>query len=257
MIQTKYHIGDCHSNILALAIHHGHQMPEAIDKFTGIDASVRLREEDPHTGKIAKAFANNIIVESSRFAIDLNRSAEKAVYLKPEDAWGLPVRNGEVPSKLREDLLQSYEEWYAVLRYQIDRMLAYNPFLVILDIHSYNHHRGGPDAPLDPQIENPDIILGRSNMDVNRYPEVERLRSILDGAEFFGTKLDVRCDVKFTGGNLSRWLHYNYPGQLLSISVEFKKIFMDEWTGRLNPVSLFKLREIFYQAVSTWIKSVT
>ncbi len=46
--------------------------------------------------------------------------------------------------------------------------------------------------------------------------------------------LDVRENVKFKGGRMTRWINENYPEQGCSIAVEVKKIFMDEWTGELD-----------------------
>jgi hypothetical protein len=254
MIQSKFNLGNQADPVLALAIHNGHQMPLALERYTKISDADRFREEDPFTGQIAHHFANHIIVESSRFAVDLNRVAEKCVYLKPEDAWGLDVRNCELPEPLYNDLLQSYTDWYSTLVYQVERLLQVHPFLIVLDLHSYNHRREGPDAEADPQIDNPDIILGRSNMGKAFYPYVDDLREHLDGKVLWDRQLDVRCDVKFPGGQLARFLHQRFPGRLLCIAIEFKKIFMNEWTGKLNPVLLYAFRNIFLTETIPWIE---
>ncbi|MCD8480444.1 MAG: N-formylglutamate amidohydrolase [Candidatus Cloacimonetes bacterium] len=256
MIKTSYHFSDFTKPVLALAIHNGHEIPEEMVPYSGIDAQLRLREEDPHTGTFARMLPNHVIVETSRFAIDLNRPPHRAIYKKPEDAWGLPVRCKDLPDILIESLENSYNEWYATLRYEIDRMLSFHPFLVVFDLHSFNHRRGGPDAEPDAQIDNPDIILGRNNMPEEYYPYIENLRQKLDGLDYFGRELDVRCDVKFPGGQLSRWLHSTYPGQLLCLAVEFKKIFMDEWSSKLNPVSIHYLRSVFTEASEEWLKEL-
>ena len=254
MIQCKYNLGDSKKPVLALAIHNGHRIPEAMKPYTSISASDRFREEDPHTGLFAALFENHLIVETSRFAVDLNRGLEKCVYLKPEDAWGLETRIGTMPDPLYKDLLGSYTDWYNTLIYQVNRLLNIHPFLFVLDIHSFNHRRGGADAEPDPQIANPDIILGRSNMPQKLYPLVEDLRERLKGKDFLDSQLDVRCDVKFPGGQLPRFLHERYPDRVLCIAVEFKKIFMDEWTGKLDPVAMHDLQEIFVSVAQGWIR---
>lgn len=254
MIQSKFNLGDSSSPVLALAIHSGHQMPQALMRYTKISDADRFREEDPYTGQIAQHFPNHIIVESSRFAVDLNRKQDKCVYLKPEDAWGLDVRLCELPDPLYQDLIRCYTDWYNTLVYQVERMLKVHPFLIVLDLHSYNHRRGGPDAEADPQSENPDIILGRSNMPDSYYPLIEDLREHLDGKPLWDKTLDVRCDVKFTGGQLARFLHENFPDRLFCISIEFKKIFMNEWSGKLNPVAFFNIRNLFVQEALPWIE---
>ncbi|MCB5266259.1 MAG: N-formylglutamate amidohydrolase [Candidatus Cloacimonetes bacterium] len=253
MIQSKFHLSDPASPLLALAIHNGHRLPEGLLPYTEISAEDRFREEDPHTGSIAQHYANHIVLETSRFAVDLNRRPDKAVYQNPEDAWGLTVRNGVVPHSLLAGLRYSYQSWYATLQYQIDRMLCQHPVVVVLDLHSYNHRRGGPDAEPDPQEKNPDIILGRSNMSEDYYPLIEDLRLRLDGQDLAGRSLDVRCDVKFPGGQLPRFLNERYDGKVICVAVEFKKIFMDEHSGVLNPALLRFLSQIFLKHSLAWV----
>ena len=51
------------------------------------------------------------------------------------------------------------------------------------------------------------------------------------GFDFPGGSLDVRENVRFFGGNWPRWIHDNFPDTGVAIAIEFKKFFMDEWTG--------------------------
>jgi len=164
MIYSDIYLGDRNFPLLAFALHNGHYMPEELLDNCGIDEATRLREEDPYTNGFAECFPNRIIVQTSRFAVDLNRSPQKAVYQKPEDAWDLPVRNLPLSEKMKTMLLSSYTDWYKIARYQIERLLQFNSQLIVLDLHSYNHRRGGPNANPDPQCNNPDIILGRNNL---------------------------------------------------------------------------------------------
>jgi hypothetical protein len=254
MIQTKFNLGNRDVPVLALAIHCGHHIPAALARFTNIGEEERFREEDPHTNQFAQLFDNHVIVETSRFAVDLNRRRERCVYLKPEDAWGLDVRTCEIPETLYRDLLESYDDWYRTLVYQVERILQRHPFLIVLDLHSYNYRRGGPEAEPDPQSENPDIILGRSNMSRDFYPLVEDLRLSLNGKKIWNKELDVRADVKFPGGQLPRFLHDKFPERLICLAVEFKKTFMNEWSGKLNPVHLYELRSLFFAEAKLWIE---
>ena len=43
--------------------------------------------------------------------------------------------------------------------------------------------------------------------------------------------LDVRENVRFQGGELSRWVNERYRDRGCALAIEFKKVFMDEWTG--------------------------
>jgi N-formylglutamate amidohydrolase len=253
MIETQYVFTSDSIPLLATAIHNGHGMPEELLAICGISEADRLREEDPFTGRIASEFPNRLILKSSRFAVDLNRAPEKAVYLKPEDCWGLPARTQAVPEDLLRRLRDDYDSWYSLLQYQIERLLKLHPFLGVLDLHSFNHRRGGPDAEPDPQLQNPDIIIGRSNLQEKYHPLAQSLCDHLNGREYQGKALDCRQDVKFTGGYLSRWLNHHYPDRLLCLAIEFKKTFMDEWSGMLDEAAFGELKRLFRSAVSKWL----
>lgn len=253
MTECNFHLGKESLPLMAFAIHNGHRLPADLLPFMGIDEATCLREEDPYTGEFASCFANHATVFCSRFAIDLNRNLEGCVYQIPEDAWGLPVRkaplNDEMLKKLRED----YLAWYRYVAYHLEKMLATHPRLLVLDLHSYNHRRGGPEAAPDPQINNPDIIIGRNILPENLYPIVEELRKRLDGHTFQDKALDCRCDVKFSGGHFSRWINSKYAGRAICLAIEFKKIFMNEWTGIRDPHAFEELKYLFFNAVMDWL----
>jgi len=253
MIDAYFHFGDFNLPLLAFAIHNGHRLPPELCPTMGIDEATCLREEDPFTDGFASRFANRVIVNTSRFAIDLNRNRENCIYLQPEDAWGLPVRSAPLPEELQDKLRGAYDNWYRLVEYQIERLLQNHSRLLVLDLHSYNHRRGGPEAQPDPQIQNPDIILGRNILPESCYPLIEKLRTRLDGAAFAEKAIDCRCDVKFSGGNFSRRLNRTYEGKVCCLAVEFKKTFIDEWTGTRNLSAISELQELFYQAVMAWL----
>jgi N-formylglutamate amidohydrolase len=107
----------------------------------------------------------------------------------------------------------------------------YGRFLV-LDIHSYNHRREGPGkSPADPE-QNPQVNVGTGTMDRGRWAAViDTFVDTLRSFDFPGGTLEVRENVKFRGGNWPRWIHENYPDNGVAIAIEFKKFFMDEWSG--------------------------
>jgi hypothetical protein len=98
---------------------------------------------------------------------------------------------------------------------------------VLLDVHSYNHRRDGADQPPAPQEENPEVNVGTGSLDRELFgPLVDRFVSELRDA-----RLDVRENVAFEGRNLAWWVHDRYPRVGCVLALEFKKTFMDEWTG--------------------------
>ena len=54
----------------------------------------------------------------------------------------------------------------------------------------------------------------------------------LGDQEVRGHRLDVRVNVRFRGGFLCRWIVEHYPDTACPLAIEFKKVFMDEWTGQ-------------------------
>ncbi len=249
MIKSFVELADARDPVLALAIHNGHAMHPALARNCGISEADRLREEDPFTENFAAAWPNRIVVHTSRFTADLNRAREKAVYQKPEDCWGMPVRIAPLTDSLLAELLDDYDQWHSLLAFTMNKLLARHPLLLVLDLHSYNHRRGGPKAEPDPQAQNPDIILGRNSLPEKHYPWVEKLQKRLNGTELNDLHLDCRVDVKFSGGHLSRRLHELFPGRVACLAVEFKKIFMDEWTGELDSSLQHSLSGLFHAAV--------
>ena len=51
----------------------------------------------------------------------------------------------------------------------------------------------------------------------------------------------MRENVRFEGANLDRWVHERYPETACALALEFKKTFMDEWTGRVDEHDLHEL----------------
>ncbi|MEO8142476.1 MAG: hypothetical protein ABI617_07440, partial [Sphingomicrobium sp.] len=56
-------------------------------------------------------------------------------------------------------------------------------------------------------------------------------------------RLDVRENVAFQGkGEQTRFVHERYPKQGCAVAIEFKKFFMDEWSGEPDPAELAAMR---------------
>lgn len=263
MMRASFTKLDGRLSLVTTAIHAGHEICAEVAQSCHLSPELRLMEEDPYTDQMARLFPNHITVQSSRFLIDLNRSRERCVYLKPEDCWGLPVNREQMDARLLQSLYGEYDEFYHLVDEFLGRLFylrdeaGIKEPLLILDLHSYNHRRGGPEAEPAPQEENPDIIIGRNNLDPSHYDKAEKLRQLLDGKPLGDIRIDCRCDVKFPGGNFSRYLNSRYPEKVVCLAIEFKKIFMDEHTGELN-MSLWKqLQQLFYDAVMQWLSSTT
>lgn len=220
---------------IAAAIHDGHLLRNEIASLTNLSDSERLREEDPHTGYWTSIVSTRVIGLKSRFEVDLNRPPEKAVYLKPEDAWGLSLWKKELSVSQTEISMAGYHAFYKAMKELFDRKVERYGRFFVFDLHTYNHRREGPNGPYaDPEL-NPDVNIGTGTMDRQYWKEVvDRFIEDLRDFDFDGKKLDVRENVKFRGGQFSRWIHQQFPKTGCSIAVEFKKFFMDEWTGKAD-----------------------
>ena len=223
------------SPVFAVAAHHGHALRPEVADWIALDEEVRLREEDPYTGRWATIAEGFAVANYSRFEVDLNRPPELAVYATPGEAWGLRIWKGELPEHVVRESRERHAEFYMELADALDRCVRRFGHVVLLDLHSYNHQRAGPDRPPASHSENPDINIGTGTMDRAWWgPIVTRFMSDLRRAAAGRQPLDVRENVRFRGGYLPRWVHEHYPRTVCAIAVEVKKFFMDEWTGELD-----------------------
>ena len=228
----------------AAAIHDGHGLRAEVAALTALPDAERLREEDPITGQAIRGVPTHIVAHRSRFEVDLNREAETAVYRSPEQCWGLNVWRQPLGEPVVERSLEYHRRFYATVERVLDEIAADYPRFVLLDVHSYNHRRGGPDAPPAPAADAPEINIGTFSMPREEWTWlVDPLMQAMREYDFAGRHLDVRENVAFQGkGELARFVHQNYPGVGCAIAVEFKKFYMDEWTGEPDPAALDHMR---------------
>ncbi len=236
--------------ILTTAIHNGHELRNEVQKIMALSEEDRLREEDPYTGALVDITLNNLVVHRSRFEVDLNRPREKAVYILPEDAWGLEVWSEPLPDALIARSLQAYDRFYSHVHKICTKMEEAYGHFVVLDLHSYNHRRPGGAAPPENLQENPDINLGTGTLNRNKWAAlVDRFMQEMHAFDYRGRNLDVRENVKFKGGQLVRYINESFPRSGCALAVEFKKFFMDEWTGEVDEAQLMAIREALQSTV--------
>ena len=120
------------------------------------------------------------------------------------------------------------------MTYQLER---HSHFLVI-DLHSYNHRRNGPDSKPADSATNPEINLGTLYITPAEYwiELVEIFESTLRSYD-----LDIKHNVPFEGGHFPQWLNREWPGRVCALTVEVKKVFMDEWTGLRDNSAFFHI----------------
>lgn len=222
------------SPIVAAAVHDGHDVRSDIQQLLALREEERRREEDPFTGRWTDIADNRIVATHSRFQVDLNRPRNRAVYRVPEDAWDLNIWKSAVPEDSVQRSLLEYDAFYADAKKLLQKTADRFGYFFVYDLHSYNHMRSGPEGPPADAEDNPEVNIGTGTMDRAKWaPIVDLLLAELREFDFLGRRLDVRENIKFKGGHFPRWIHDTFPDTGCAVAVEFKKFFMDEWTGEL------------------------
>jgi len=218
--------------VAAAALHDGHALRPDVCTALALGDEERLREEDPFTAQWAEVVETRLIGLRSRFEVDLNRPRERAVYQQPQDAWGLNVWRDTPPPSMVAASLAEYDAFYTSAGHALARMCKRWGRFIVLDLHSYNHRRDGPTAPPADPATHPEVNIGTSNMDRRRWaPVIAGVITHLRSVDFMSRTLDVRENVKFRGGHFPQWIHNTFPAHACAIAIEFRKSFMDEWTG--------------------------
>jgi N-formylglutamate deformylase len=236
--------------LIATAIHDGHELRAEVAAIMKLTDAERLREEDPFTSSWVDVAETRLIARRSRFEVDLNRPREKAVYITPEDCWGLDVWKEKPSDEIVARSLAEYDAYYSQLKELFTETQKRYKKFVVFDIHSYNHRRDGIDGEPEPVTENPEVNIGTGTMNRGRWKRlVDRFIDDLSSFDFLGRKLDVRENVKFFGGNQVGWLHENFPETGCGLAIEFKKFWMDEWTGEKDPEMVEAIRRALASTV--------
>ena len=245
----KLVIGDL--PVVAVALHDGHSVRPEVEQLLAINPDERKREEDPFTAGWTDIARSQLVVLRSRFEVDLNRPRHQAVYLQPQDAWGLKIWLSSPSQELIERSLQEYDAFYAEVD-RLCRMLEQRyGYFVIYDLHTYNYQRQGIDAAPEAELNNPEINLGTATLNRTYWqPIVERLLRELRQFDFLGRQLDVRENVKFPGGYFAEWVHTHYPNSGCVLAIEVKKFFMNEWTHQADLTQLLAIHQALENSVS-------
>ena len=244
-----YQLEHYDSPFWAFAIHDGHQVDERLISHFNISEDERLREEDPYTAILAELPFNRFVSGTSRFQLDLNRKQEDAIYLRPEQSWGMHVWRSDLPDDLKSQLYATYDRVYDEINREIERTIDRYGYFLVYDIHSYNMRRNGPETNLD-NMANPQINIGTShNHDKWRKLTDQFIKTLQYGKD--GQTYDVRENVKFKGGFLSAYLNDKFGDKGCVFSIEFRKDFMDEWTGEVYPQKLQEYKQLLLHSIET------
>lgn len=237
--------------VFATAVHAGHALREEVTNQTALSADTRRREEDPMTDVLASVGDSVFVTRASRFEVDLNRPPEQAVYREPSDAWGLDLwRSSSLPQAIVERSMVAHTAFYREMARWIEHLIEINGRVLLLDVHAFNHRLERADV--EPSDVLPDIDLGVTTLKHEHFGDlVERFASALRQVPVQGRVPDVRNNVRFPdGGYWPEWVFARYGENVCTVTLEYKKIFMDEWTGQADLAALEALRAGLAHATS-------
>ncbi|HEX5170992.1 MAG TPA: N-formylglutamate amidohydrolase [Cyclobacteriaceae bacterium] len=228
------------SSIILSAIHDGQNIREELLPFLNLRPHERLREEDPYTEYLTEISDTRIVVNTSRFEVDLNRPRDLAVYRSPSESWGLKVWKQPLPVDILSRSLEFYDKFYAEVGDLVWSIIKSFGHFVVLDIHSYNqrHESNGASDAM-----NPEINIGTISVRPEWHFLVQNFILKLSQGSIRNRRPDVRENVKFLGGEFCKWINAKFGKYGCAIAVEFKKTFMDDATGRLDIHHLNELRQ--------------
>jgi len=242
-----------------IAIHAGSRIRENLKDKLHVSPEDRYREEDPGTDRFIEKLPIQVVALDSRFEYDVNRSAEKAIPLTPEMAWGLTVWNSPLTAEEIATSLAKYREFHLLM----DLVSAYlvqqagrkggSGRAYIFDLHSYCYQR----EQREPWYVNakPVINLGTDAINEAVFRDsIDDFLLKLKKIKAEGRLITVAENEVFKGGYLARRLSAQHPDQLADFAIEFKKIFIDEWSGEFNLPVYEELVEQFGNAVADFVK---
>jgi hypothetical protein len=212
-----------------------------------ISEKERLFEEDPATDRMIRGSANAIWGLDSRAEYDLNRPAEKALPLNPEQFWGVKVYRVAPTDAMQRRSLEKHEAFYRFAGSCIRVLLERFGFCIVYDIHSYNISR-----QVDKGIENPPLFnLGTALLDRSRWGNrIDAWLNQLGRIEIPGICTTVEENRVFSGaGELCRRLT-GWDPNILVLPTEIAKVYMDEYNGILHEPLIDALGQGLHRAIA-------
>ena len=235
-----------------IALHTGRCVrPELLKKMAVSDRE-RYRDEDPYTDLFIQKFPIQIIACDSRFEYDLNRDRESCVYEKFKKKWNLKVWNDEPAAEEKELSHKKFDEFFTLVDLISNFLLQQSSYAVIFDMHSFCFQRYEQKAwHID---EKPEINVGTmaSNRELFK-PLIDDFINLLKRSKIENHQIRVAENKLFPGGYLSRRIAKNHYSNILTLALEYKKIFMDELSGEFYPGIFGLLKTGFEHAVARFI----
>ncbi len=219
--------------LIGTALHYHDGIRDDLVPKLGIDKAARYYEEDPETHRFLGPLLHTVTPNQSRFEMDLNRPPDTTVYSKPSLAWGLDVWKDQLSQWEREFCLEKWYEFHTMVDCAVEDSIRRFGYAVIFDFHSYNYQR---KEYVDWRTDGKPVInLGTRHLklddrgrDIKDWFLGELKQHTIDGEEAL-----IEENGVFYGGYLNRRLAHLFGPRAITLSVEYKKVYMDERTGEV------------------------
>ena len=67
----------------------------------------------------------------------------------------------------------------------------------------------------------------------------------------------MRENVRFRGGHFSKWIAGTFPQNGCVLAVEFKKVYMDEWTGEPDEAAIKQIEHALRATIPGLVESLS
>lgn len=237
-----------------VSMHTGHRVRKEILSILAVSEKDRYREEDPYTDRFIANFPIRIHALDSRYEYELNRNPYRALYDFDKPQWGMKVWKRKVREDEYHRSLVKHREFHALLEMVGRFLLEQHRHALLFDMHSYCYQREKIQSWQED--DRPEINIGTGAVNREIFgPAIICFKNHLRRTRIHGQPLRISENEIFFGGYLSRHLSRIYHERLLVLAIEYKKIFMDEWTGELYPDILDKLARDFNSAVGRAVET--
>lgn len=237
------------SPIIGIALHHSHRVRDEIQQRMVISPEDRLYEEDPETHRFLRCTSHRLTPNQSRYEVDLNRPPHTAIYLSPEMAWGNKLWNEKPTQDLIERTLERWYEFHTLVDIAVENAIERFGRAIVLDLHSYNYQRNGDtdwrnDGKPVINLGTRHLVLDKEGEDIKDWFLEQLKHTTVQGEACL-----VEENSVFHGGYLNRRLSRTYGPDCITLSVEYKKVFMDENTGKVDNEILLDLLGQFDETI--------
>jgi hypothetical protein len=243
ILHPAYRIKEAHTPLITAAIHAGHHVRSSLASYFAIDEKTRLQEEAPGTDFLAGISDASVIARQSRFVVDFDGKRDKVMSLYAKDCRGAQVWKNGVPAEEMAVSRRYYDEFYADLRFLLDRMLDKFDHILIYDIHSYNYRHHGSDQLLAHHGVFPDVRIDSGKLNRKKWqPLIYRFINNLSRFSLKGRPLLVRENTRSTRNEFFNWIFANYGDAVCVLTLSFKNTYLNERSGEMDHQLLAQLK---------------